>query len=115
MKLLSIRKLAFFIAVCFIVNGMIGIGGAGAEEFSFKVYNSTRYLIKKILVSEDGNNWGYFDIGSGIKAGETVTLIWGANTKDEKCDQFVKAVYEDGEESEPAKFNFCEKGLELEF
>ena len=79
-----------------------------AEEYSFKVTNKTDTTIKKIMVSEDGKNYGYFDIGAGIKPGKTVTLVWDSSTDGESCEQWVKAIYADGSESEPAKFDFCE-------
>jgi hypothetical protein len=79
------------------------------------VHNTTKNTIKKILVSEDGKDYGFFDIGKGIKPGETADLTWDQSTNNEKCKQWVKAVYDDGSESEPAKFDFCEDDLELEF
>jgi hypothetical protein len=87
----------------------------GAEEFSFQVTNKTDTAIKKILVSKDKKEWGYFKIGKGIAAHKTVTLAWDKSTNNESCEQWVKAVYEGGEESEPAKFDFCEADLEIEF
>ncbi len=82
---------------------------------SFVAHNTTKVAIKQMLVSQDGKTWGGFDIGKGIAAGESVTLVWADSTNDESCKQFVKAVFADGEEGEPVKFDFCEKGLELEF
>jgi len=69
----------------------------------------------KLLVSEDKKDWGYFDIGKGIAPGESEKLVWDSSSNDEGCDQYVKAAYADGSESEEAKFNFCEADLELEF
>jgi hypothetical protein len=88
----------------------------GAEgEYSFKVTNKTKNTIKKLLASEDGEKYGFFDIGNGIKPGETMTLVWDKSTNSGKCKQFFKAVYDDDSESEPEEFDFCEKDLELEF
>ncbi|HZE13608.1 MAG TPA: hypothetical protein VE086_07620 [Chthoniobacterales bacterium] len=87
----------------------------GDNEYSFKVKNTTKELITKILVSEDGEKYGYFDIGKGIKPGETMTLVWDKSTNSGKCTQWFKAVWESGEEGKPVKFDFCEKDLELEF
>ena len=84
-------------------------------EYKFKVHNNTKVDIKKIMVSQDGKKWGYFDVGSGIKAGATEELVWDKSTDNEGCEQYVKAVFANGEESEPVKFDFCEKGLVLEF
>jgi len=86
-----------------------------ADEYSFKVHNTTDSTIKKILVSEDGKEYGFFDIGSGIKPGASATLTWNASTNGESCHQYFKAVFADGSESKPVKFDFCEEGLELEF
>ena len=85
------------------------------DEYSFKVKNTTDELITKILVSEDGEKYGYFDIGKGIKPGETMTLVWDKSTNSSSCHQWFKAVWESGKEGKPVKFDFCEKGLELEF
>ena len=86
-----------------------------AQEYSFKVTNNTRVTIKKLLVAEPGGKWGYFDIGAGIAPGKTMTLVWDESTNDEECEQWFKAVYADGVESKPAKFNFCESDLDLVF
>lgn len=88
---------------------------ASAEDYKFKVHNNTENAIKKILVSEDGETYGFFDIGSGIKPGQTVELVWASSTDDESCEQYFKAVFADGEESEPTQFDFCEADVTLEF
>ena len=85
------------------------------NSYSFKVKNTTDELITKILVSEDGEKYGYFDIGSGIKPGETMTLVWDKSTNSGSCHQWFKAVWESGKEGKPVKFDFCEKDLQLEF
>jgi hypothetical protein len=90
-------------------------GGAFADEFKFKVHNNSGQAIKKLLVSEDGKTFGKFDIGSGIKAGATVELVWDQSTNSEACEQTFKVVFADGEESDAAEFNFCEDDLTLEF
>lgn len=88
---------------------------AFAEDYSFKVTNNTNTAIKKILVSEDGEEYGFFNIGAGIKPGQTVTLVWDSSTNGESCDQYFKAVFANGEESEATQFNFCESEVALEF
>ena len=88
---------------------------AFAEEYSFKVTNNTHQAIKKILVSEDGNEYGFFNIGAGIAPGKTVTLVWDQSTNGESCEQYFKAVFADGEESEATQFDFCESEVALEF
>ena len=84
-------------------------------EYKFKVHNNTKSAIKKLQVSEDGKKWGFFDIGTGIPAGETVELVWDKSTDSESCEQYFKVQFADGEWSEAVKFNFCEKDLVLEF
>jgi|ERR1051326_504413 signal-transduction protein with cAMP-binding, CBS, and nucleotidyltransferase domain len=91
------------------------VAAAYAPDYKFKVHNNTKQDIKKILVSEDGKKWGYFNIGDGIKAGETEELVWDKSTDKESCEQWFKAVFSDDAESEPVKFDFCEKDLVLEF
>jgi hypothetical protein len=88
---------------------------ARADDYSFKVHNTTSETITKILVSEDGETFGNFDIGDGIKAGETETLVWNKSTNSQSCHQWFKAVWESGKEGKPVKFDFCEKNLTLEF
>ena len=88
---------------------------AADDEYSFKVHNKTEVKIKQILVSEDKKTWGKFDIGSGIGGGKTVKLVWAKTTNSEGCKQWVKAIYADESESTPAKFDFCEEDLEIEF
>ncbi len=92
------------------------ISYAQDSNFSFKVKNNTRITIKKLLVAEPGaKKWRFFDIGAGIAPGKTMSLVWDESTNDEQCEQWFKAVYGDGTESEPAKFDFCEEDLVLIF
>jgi hypothetical protein len=88
---------------------------SAAEQYSFKVHNTTSTKITKLLASPDGKSYGFFDIGDGIAAGKTVTLNWDKKTNDGDCHWFFKAAFKDGEESEAVKFDFCEDDLELEF
>jgi hypothetical protein len=44
-----------------------------------------------------------------------VELVWDKSTNGESCEQYFKAVFDDGEESEPTTFDFCESGVVLEF
>ena len=98
------------------------IGGSGRffhatskVDYKFKVHNNTKVAITKILVSEDGKKWGFFDIGDGIAPGATEELVWDKSTDNGNCEQYFKAVFANGEESEPVEFDFCEKNLTLEF
>ena len=103
------------LSVAFILMGFTISKAQSDDEYSFKVINNTKSTIKKLLVSEDGKKYGYFDIGKGIAAGKSVTLVWDKSTNDESCTQYFKAVYADGSESKAAKFDFCEEELELVF
>ena len=103
------------IAVLALALFVTTISTAFAEEYAFEVHNNSRMTITKILVSEDGENYGFFDIGKGIKAGQAVELIWDSSTDGEACEQYIKAVYSNGQESEPAVFDFCEEDVVLEF
>ncbi len=106
-----------FAVIVSLFVGVIAIDNviAAEAEYSFKVHNGAKVKITKLLVSENKKEWDYFDIGEGIAAGGNMTLVWDQSTNNEGCDQYVKAAYADGTESEEAKFNFCEANLELEF
>lgn len=93
----------------------LSVGSAVAETYTFKVTNKTEVKITEILVSENGKEYAPFDIGAGIGAGKTVTLAWDESTNDQNCKQFVKAIWSNGDESVPTKFDFCEEDLEIEF
>jgi hypothetical protein len=97
------------------VNGSAKAFAKAKNEYSFKVTNKTKIGITKILASEDGEKYGFFDIGKGIKPGETITLIWDKSTDESNCGWYFKAVFTDGEESEAVDFDFCEDSLELVF
>ena len=85
-------------------------------EYSFTVHNTTNDRITKLLASEDGQNYGTFDVGgAGISPGQTVTLNWDKSTNDSHCKWFIKAVFDDGSETPAKKFDFCEEELELDF
>src|SRR5690242_9363406 len=88
---------------------------ARSYEYKFNVHNNTKQHIKQLQVSEDGQKWGYFDIADGIKAGDTVELVWDKSTDNEGCEQYFKVQFAHDDWSQPVKFDFCEKGLVLEF
>jgi hypothetical protein len=116
MKLHTHLKKTFLVGCALLVTTFVPPVTRGADdEYSFKVKNTTDELITKVLVSEDGEKYGFFDIGKGIKPGETMTLVWDKSTNGSSCHQWFKAVWESGKEGKPVKFDFCEKGLELEF
>jgi hypothetical protein len=85
------------------------------EQYSFKVHNGNSQRITKLLVSEDGQDYGKFDIGDGIEPGETTTLNWDKSTNKSDCNWYIKAVYVDKSVGEAVKFNFCEEDLVIDF
>jgi hypothetical protein len=86
------------------------------EEYTFKVHNTTKDTIKRLLVSEDGKEYSHFDLGKeGIKPDETVKLKWDKSTNNKGCKWYIKAVFTDDSETEAKKFDFCEEDLELDF
>ena len=116
MKLPTYLKKALLVGCAVVVTTFLPPAALGADnEYSFKVKNTTKELIAKILVSEDGEKYGFFDIGAGIKPGETMTLVWDKSTNSGSCHQWFKAVWESGKEGNPVRFDFCEKNLQLEF
>ena len=84
-------------------------------QYTFKVHNRTGTRITKLLASDDGESYGFFDVGKGIAPGQTVSLVWNQSTEESDCEWLFKAVYADGSESEPVAVDFCEDDLELEF
>ena len=113
----SYLKLAAVVALLFTL-GSIPVRNARAEEpgYKFKVHNTTKDRITKLLVSENGKKYGFFDIGKkGIGPDETISLVWDEKTETSGCEWFIKAVFNDGSETPAKKFDFCEKELELEF
>jgi hypothetical protein len=83
-------------------------------SYTFKVHNKGQNKIVKLLASEDGKEYGNFDIGDGIAPGETATLVWDKSTDNGACEWYFKAQFDDNEESQPVKFDFCDKDLLLE-
>jgi len=108
-------KIHHVAGVLLVIASLVAGTADAKDEYSFKVHNTSGSAIKKLLVSEDGKEWGFFEIGDGIEAGASVTLVWDESTNKEDCKQHFKAVFADGEESEPVIFDFCEEDLELEF
>ena len=115
MKVPKSLKNALLMGTLLVATFVSPIARGDEGDYSFKVKNTTKELITKILVSEDGEKYGFFDIGAGIKPGEEMTLVWDKSTNSSSCHQWFKAVWASGEEGKPVKFDFCEKGLELEF
>ena len=116
MKFQNYYRKAIVLAFAFVLLSFTaGYAMAPKNDYSFKVTNKTKTAIKKILVSEDGKKYGYFDIGNGIGAGKSATLVWDKSTDNGYCEWYFKAVFSDGAESEAVTFDFCEEELELVF
>lgn len=109
----TLKSLALVAALAVTVLGA-GLSKAQAA-YTFNVTNNTGTKITKLLASEDGTNYGFFDIGSGVAPGATVSLQWDKSTDESNCKWEFKAVYADGSESAPAPIDFCEDDLNLEF
>ncbi|MEO8379983.1 MAG: hypothetical protein ABI779_10010 [Acidobacteriota bacterium] len=109
------QQRSIVLSVALTLVAILSASTAAADEYRFTVHNNTDQAIKKVLVSEDGNEYGYFDIGKGIAPGAEVELVWDQSTNGESCSQHFKAVFASGHESDPVEFNFCEEGLTLEF
>jgi len=84
------------------------ITASAADEWHFKVTNKTSSKITQLQVSEDKQEWGGFDIGSGIAAGRTVTLVWDSSTNSEGCEQWIRAKFSDGSTSPASQQDFCQ-------
>lgn len=110
----NFRK-AVLLAFAFVLASSAMSYARTSQDYSFKIHNNTKHAIKKVLVSADGKTWGQFDIGDGIAAGATEEMVWDKSTNGESCKQWFKAVFDNSDESEAVKFDFCEKGLVLEF
>lgn len=104
---MSIKNIVRTTLLC-IALGLPALHAVAAGEWHFKVKNLTESKITKLQVSEDKKTWGDFDIGSGISAGKTETLIWDSSTDNEGCSQWIRAKFSDGSTSEPSKQDFCE-------
>lgn len=110
----------FAVAITFLLtpfrHAIAADDDADDAQYSFKVTNTTKEKITKLLASEDGKDYGDFDLGeNGIPPGKTVTLNWDKKTNDKGCEWYFKAVFDGGDESQAKKFDFCEEDLELEF
>lgn len=110
----NFKKLVLLATVLLVMSFTLSFARPHAE-YKFKVRNNTKVAIKKIQVSDDGKKWGSFDIGNGIAAGATQELVWDKSTDNGACEWYFKAVWSDGDVSDAAKFDFCEKDLVIEF
>ena len=109
----TLGKMCMLVLAFALMSGTLSF--AKTSDYRFKVHNNTKQAIKKIQASEDGKTWGNFDIGDGIPAGATQELVWDKSTDNSNCEWYFKALFADGDWSDAVKFDFCEKGLVLEF
>lgn len=114
-KMKSVTMLACALVVMSFAVNYAHAFKASAVEYTYKVHNKSKSTITALMASEDGKTYGEFDIGSGIGAGQTVTLVWDKSTDNGNCEQWIKAKFADGGVSPAAKFDFCEENLVLEF
>ena len=112
---LRVSLLVIALAVISVGFNQAHASKATTVEYTYKVHNKSRSTITALLASEDGKNYGEFDIGRGIPAGKIVTLVWDKSTDEGNCEQWIKAKFADGGESPAAQFDFCEENLILEF
>jgi hypothetical protein len=94
---------------------LVSVVDTAKAEYSFQVTNSTKSTVTKLEVSEDGKEWGAFNVGDGIHPGETATITWDKSTDNEDCKQKIRATYADQSKTEVSEFDFCEDALHIEF
>ena len=110
-----VRKNSKRIALLVCAISLVSFGVISAHaSYTFKVHNKTEHNIVKLLASPDGKTYGDFDIGDGIAAGKTATMEWSKSTDNGNCEWYFKAKLDNGEETDPVEFDFCEKNLVLE-
>lgn len=105
---MSIQRSVSLAAACAAILLPCAQVGAKGGQWHFVVANKTESAIKKLEVSADKKDWGNFDIGSGIAAGATETLVWDSSTDDEPCEQWIRAKFADGSASPASKQDFCQ-------
>jgi hypothetical protein len=87
---------------------VVEVAPASAKEWYFWVDNHSSADITRLQVSQDKENWGYFDIGSGIGSGEQTKIVWDPSTDNERCSQWIRALFSDNTASAPTQFDFCD-------
>ena len=110
----NFKRIGLLVVAIGLMGFSVSRAGTGFD-YRFKVHNTTKFKITKLMVSENGKKYLLFDIGDGIPAGATEEMIWDKSTDNGACEWYFKATFSDKSESEPAKFDFCEKDLVLEF
>lgn len=115
MKFQNNFKKVIVLSFAFVLLAFNTSFAANLYEYKFKVTNNTDAKIVKLLASEDGEEYGFFNIGSGIAVGKSMELVWDKATDESNCEWYFKAVFADESESEAKAFDFCEDELELVF
>ncbi len=110
----NFKRIGLLVVAIGLMGFSVSRAGTGFD-YRFKVHNTTKFRITKLMVSENGKKYSLFDIGDGISAGATEEMIWDKSTDNGACEWYFKATFSDKSESEAAKFDFCEKDLVLEF
>jgi hypothetical protein len=95
------------VAVCATLALAAMQASARPGRWHFLVSNATSSNMVKLQVSENKKDWAGFDIGKGIRPGETATLYWDSKTDEQACEQWIRAKYADGSFSKPSKQDFC--------
>jgi hypothetical protein len=86
-----------------------------ANDYRFTVANNANQDIVKIEVSEDGENWAPFNIGSGIPSGESAELVWAESTNDSGCEWQFRATFTGGDTLNSDYVDFCQEGVVISF
>ena len=94
---------------------LLALPAVSQASYKFTIANNTEQAIVGIEVSEDGESWGDFDVGSGIPAGSSAEATWAEHTDDSNCEWHFRAEFADGSQSEAVPFDFCEDDLTIEF
>lgn len=105
----------FTLAVVTIALSVSFIFATSLVDYRFKIQNKSSSKLTKLWASPDGKKYLPFNIGSGLKSGGVMELVWDQSTDNGNCEWFLKAGFADGSESEPAEFDFCEEDLVIDF
>ncbi|MEP7096084.1 MAG: hypothetical protein ABI748_00345 [Dokdonella sp.] len=103
---MSIKNTIGIALIC-VAFSLPALQASAKDQWHFVVKNKTTSKIIKLQVAQHKGDWGDFDIGSGIGAGKTETLVWDASTDGENCEQWIRAKFSDDSYSEPSKQDFC--------
>jgi len=88
---------------------------AMADDYSFTVTNNADQRIVSIDVSEDGKSWAPFDIGRGIRSGDSVLMVWDESTDSSDCNWLFRATFKGGDVLDSDWVDFCEEDVVISF